>query len=239
MTSSPVLPKIKVWADGANAEAMKALFQKGVVTGFTTNPTLMKQSGVTEYGKFARELLAEIKTLPISFEVLSDDFPTMEKEARMLASWGANVFVKIPITNTKGESSLPLVRKLSHDGLAINVTAILTLEQVRGAVEALPAGKPNIVSVFAGRIADTGRDPVPVMREAVAIARSKPGVEVLWASPRELFNLFQAAEAGCHIITMANDLLKKLPMVGKDLSQLSLETVQMFFTDAKAAGLSL
>ncbi|OIP31222.1 transaldolase [bacterium CG2_30_54_10] len=235
----PKIPKIKIFADGANSDAMKELFQKGFVTGFTTNPTLMKQSGVSDYAKFARELLDEIKTLPISFEVLSDDFPAMEKEARQVASWGSNVYVKIPITNTCGESSLPLIRKLSHDGLHINVTAILALDQVRGAVEALPDKIPNIISVFAGRIADTGRDPVPVMKESVALAKAKPGIEILWASPRELLNLFQAAEAGCHIITMANDLLKKIPMIGKDLSQRSLETVQMFFNDAKAAGLSL
>ncbi len=228
--------KIKLFADGADISDMKAAYRGGLVKGFTTNPTLMKKAGVTNYEDFAKAVLAEITDLPISFEVLSDEFDDMEREARKIASWGTNINIKIPITNTKGESSIPLIRKLSADGLSLNVTAILTLEQVRAVTEALADGIKSIVSVFAGRIADTGRDPIPYMKEAVAILKSKPEAELLWASPRELLNVIQAEECGCHIITATNDILKKLSMVGKDLNELSLDTVKMFYNDAQQAG---
>lgn len=239
MTTNAHLPSIKIFADGANIAFMKAAFHEGLVKGFTTNPTLLKKSGVTNYAAFVREVLMEITSLPISFEVLSDDFVDMEREARMIASWGANVFVKIPITNTRGESSLPLIQGLSRDGLKINVTAILTPKQVQDAIKALPQQGQHIISIFAGRIADTGVDPIPIVADAVSLVKGKSGIEILWASPRELFNLFQAASAGCHIITLSDDLLKKLPSLGKDLGEVSLETVRMFFHDANAAGLTL
>ena len=231
--------KIKLFADGADVEDMKAAHREGMVKGFTTNPSLMKKAGVADYETFAREALAEITDVPISFEVISDDFELMEKEARRIASWGSNVNIKIPITNTRGESSLPLVEKLSADGLSLNVTALFTLEQARAALEALAPGVKSIVSVFAGRIADTGRDPVPHMRDIAGLMRANPDAELLWASSRELLNIFQAQACGCHIITVTNDILKKLAAVGKDLDQFSLETVQMFFQDAQAAALTL
>jgi len=230
---------IKLFADGAKVEEMKEAYRCGLVKGFTTNPTLMKKAGVTQYEAFAKEVLKEITDLPISFEVFSDDFDEMEREARIIASWGPNVNIKIPITNTKGESSVPLIRRLSHCGLSLNVTAILTIEQVRMVAEALSSDTYNIVSVFAGRIADTGRDPMPYMKEAVSILKAKPKTELLWASPRELLNIFQAEECGCHIITLLPDILKKLPLVGKDLAQLSLETVQMFYRDGQSVGFSI
>lgn len=231
--------KIKLFADGADVEDMKAAHREGMVKGFTTNPSLMKKAGVADYETFAREVLAEITDVPISFEVISDDFELMEKEARRIASWGPNVNIKIPITNTRGESSLPLVKKLSADGLSLNVTALFTLEQARATLEALAPGVKSIVSVFAGRIADTGRDPVPHMRDIAGLMGANPDAELLWASSRELLNIFQAQACGCHIITVTNDILKKLAAVGKDLDQFSLETVQMFFQDAQAAALTL
>ncbi len=227
---------IKLFADGAKVDEMKEAYKSGLVKGFTTNPTLMKKAGVTDYCAFARDVLREITDLPISFEVFSDEFDEMEREARVIASWGSNVNIKIPVTNTRGESSVPLIRRLSQDGLSLNVTAMLTLEQVRVVTEALSPDTYNIVSVFAGRIADTGRDPIPYMREAVSILKAKPKAELLWASPRELLNIFQAEECGCHIITLLSDILKKLPMVGKDLTQFSLETVQMFYRDGQSVG---
>jgi transaldolase len=228
--------KIKIFADGANVKEMVNLFRDGIVQGFTTNPTLMKKDGVSNYEKFAREVLSEIKTLPISFEVFSDDFESMEKEARKISSWGKNVVVKIPITNTKGESSLSLIRKLSQDGLSLNITAILPIEQVEGVINVIDDDTPIIISVFAGRIADTGRDPIPYMKQAVKIVKRKKNAELLWASSRELLNLIQAEECGCHIITITNDILKKLKMVDKDLKELSLDTVKMFYNDASNAG---
>lgn len=231
--------KIKLFADGADVEDMKAAHREGIVKGFTTNPSLMKKAGVTDYETFAREALAVITDVPISFEVISDEFGQMEQEARRIASWGPNVNIKIPITNTRGESSLPLVKKLSADGLSLNVTALFTLEQARATVEALAPGVKSIVSVFAGRIADTGRDPVPHMRDIAGLMQVNPDAELLWASSRELLNIFQAQACGCHIITVTNDILKKLAAVGKDLDQFSLETVQMFFQDAQAAALTL
>ncbi len=237
--NAPKQGKIKLFADGANLEEMVAAYQQGVIRGFTTNPTLMRKAGVKDYEAFARAALKAIPDLPISFEVFSDDLAGMEREAREIAGWGANVYIKIPVTNTKGESTASLVRKLSGEGMRLNVTAILTLDQVRQVCENLAPGTPAIVSVFAGRIADTGRDPVPLMKKAASLVKSRPKAELLWASSRELLNVFQAEASGCHIITATNDLLKKLPLVGKDLGELSLDTVKMFYNDAQAAGYKL
>jgi len=230
---------IKIFADGADIDAMKAAYRGGIVKGFTTNPTLMRKAGLADYEAFARAALAEITDLPISFEVFSDDFDEMERQARLIDNWGSNVYIKIPITNTKGESSVPLIKKLSNDGLSLNITAMLTLAQVSAVSEVLPEGVKSIVSVFAGRIADTGRDPMPIMREAASILGSKPDAELLWASSRELLNIFQAQDSGSDIITVTDDILKKLNMIGKDLAELSLETVNMFYKDAQSAGFSL
>ncbi len=233
------LPKIKIFADGANAASMLAFYRSGLVKGFTTNPTLMKRAGVSDYRQFAREVLGAIKDLPISFEVLSDDFDAMGREARLISSWGKNVYIKIPIINTRGESSVPLIKKLSTAGLKLNITAIMTFLQAKKAFEALSEKTPSVISIFAGRIADTGRDPVPIMEKTTALLKKKPKVELLWASPREVLNIFQAAAAGCKIITVTDEILKKLASINKDLNQLSLETVQMFFNDANAAGIKL
>jgi transaldolase len=231
--------QIAVYADGADVREMIAARQGGIVNGFTTNPTLMRKSGITDYASFAREALDATGGMPISFEVFADDFDEMERQAKLIATWGDAVFVKIPITNTKGESSIPLIARLSAAGVKLNVTAILTLQQVREVTGALDANTPAIVSVFAGRIADTGRDPVPLMREAAEIVKVKPKAQLLWASPRELLNIIQAEEVGCHIITVTADILKKLAMVGKSLDELSLDTVKMFYNDAAAAGFRL
>ena len=231
--------KIKIFADGADVDGMKEMYNAGYVSGFTTNPTLMKKAGVTDYEAFAREIAREITDLPLSFEVFSDDLETMEKEARKIGSWGDNIFIKIPVTNTRGESTVGLIKKLSSEGLKLNITAILTVPQVEGVVKALTAGVGAYVSVFAGRIADTGIDPIPVMKETVKMCQSVNGVESLWASTRELLNIFQAQDCGVDIITATNDILKKLPMVGKDLTELSLDTVQMFYNDAKSLGYRL
>ena len=231
--------KIDLYADGADVREMIAARDSGIVKGFTTNPTLMRKSGVNDYEKFAREALAAVGDLPISFEVFADEFDEMERQARQIATWGGGVFVKIPITNTRRESSVDLIRRLSAAGVKLNITAILTLDQVRGVVEAVDAGTPAIVSVFAGRIADTGRDPVPLMTEAVQMVQKRPRAQLLWASPRELLNIFQADACGCHIITVTPDILKKLAMVGKPLEDLSLDTVKMFYNDASSAGFRL
>jgi transaldolase len=231
--------KISIYADGADVREMRAAAESGIIRGFTTNPTLMRKSGVTDYESFAREALQVTGDLPISFEVFADDFDEMERQARLINTWGESVFVKIPITNTKQESAIPLIARLSAAGVKLNITAILTLDQVRATVDALDANTPAIVSVFAGRIADTGRDPVPLMREAAAIVAKKPKAQLLWASPRELLNVLQAEECGCHIITVTNDIVKKLSMVGKPLEELSLDTVKMFYNDASAAGFRL
>ena len=228
--------KIKLFMDGADLAAMTRARAEGLVSGFTTNPTLMRKAGISDYEGFARAAIAAIPDLPISFEVFSDDFPTMEREARAIASWGGNTYVKIPITNTKGESAAPLIRTLSAEGFSLNVTAILTLAQVRAVAAAAAPAARTIVSVFAGRIADTGVDPVPVMSEAVGMLRGLPKAELLWASPRELLNLFHAEGCGCHIITATPDIIAKLKLVGKDLAAYSLETVKMFHDDARAAG---
>lgn len=225
--------------DGADIEAMKAAYKAGTVKGFTTNPTLMRKSGITDYAAFAKAAIAAIPDLPISFEVFSDDFAAMEREARIIASWGGDTFIKVPITNTKGESALPLIRKLSAEGFSLNVTAIMTLAQVKGVAEAVQPESRTIVSVFAGRIADAGVDPVPVMKQAKALLSNLPKAELLWASPREVLNLVQADEIGCEIITITSDILAKVATIGKDLDVFSLETVKMFYQDAQAAGFKL
>ncbi len=232
--------RIAVYADGADIRDMIAARDAGTVKGFTTNPTLMRKIGITDYQAFAHEALAAVGGMPISFEVFADDFEEMERQAKLIATWGDAVYVKIPITNTRAESSIPLIARLSAAGVKLNVTAILTLDQVREVVAALDPATPAIVSVFAGRIADTGVDPVPLMREAASICAARPKAELLWASPRELLNIFQADEVGCHIITVTSDILKKLvTMVGKPLDELSLDTVKMFYNDATAAGFQL
>ncbi|WP_292368549.1 transaldolase [Methanoregula sp. UBA64] len=228
--------KIKLYADGANLQDMIEEYENGIVSGFTTNPTLMKKAGVKNYAEFAKAAINAIPDLPISFEVFSDDLFGMECEARKIANWGKNIYIKIPVTNTKGESTVPLIMKLSHEGLKLNVTAILTLDQVKTIAVAISKDTSSIVSVFAGRIADTGRDPMPIMRESAKILKSNPKVELLWASTREILNISQAELCGCHIITIPNDILKKVPQVGKDLDLVSIETVKDFYTDAQNAG---
>lgn len=228
--------RIKVFADGAVLDQMVQVYREGIVVGFTTNPTLMRKAGIASYEAFAREALGAIPDAPISFEVLSDEFVGMERQARRIADWGNNVYVKIPVTNTRGESSVGLVRRLSGDGIKVNVTAILALEQVEAVTDALHTNTPSIVSVFAGRIADTGRDPIPIMKQALELLRRCPTAELLWASPREVLNVYQAEEIGCHIITVTSDILAKLRLRGKDLAEHSLDTVRMFYEDARAAG---
>ncbi len=231
--------KIKLFGDGADLKAMESLYNEGVVKGFTTNPTLMRNSGVTDYEAFAKSALQIIPDAPISFEVFSDDLEGMEREACKIASWGKNVYVKIPITNTKGESTAPLIKKLSNAGLKLNITAILTLEQVEVVANAVSQTTPSIVSVFAGRIADTGRDPMLMMKAAKAILENNKSVELLWASSRELLNIMQAEACGCHIITVTSEILKKMKMVDKDLKELSLDTVRMFYNDAQSVGYNI
>ena len=230
---------VKVFADGADRAGMLELYRHPLVKGFTTNPTLMRKAGVADYEAFARQVVADIPDRPISFEVFSDEFDEMEDQAQRIASWGDNVYVKIPVTNTRGESSVPLVGALARAGVKLNVTAVFTLRQVSEVCHALRGRAPSVVSVFAGRIADAGADPVPVMAAAREFVRMYSNIELLWASPREVWNIFQADAAGCDIITVANDLLKKLDSVGKDLDQFSLETVQMFRNDALKAGFTL
>lgn len=231
--------KVRLFADGADKGAMLALYANPHIKGFTTNPTLMRKAGITEYEAFARDILAAIPDRPISLEVFADDFPTMEKQARKIASWGDNVYAKIPVTNTKREPAYDLIHKLSHAGVKLNVTALLALDQVRDVVSALAGGAASCVSVFAGRVADTGRDPVPLMAAAVEMLAMYPKMELIWASPRELLNVFQADAIGCHIITATPDILKKLSLVGKDLHEYSQETVQMFHDDAVKSGFTL
>ena len=226
----------QIFADGADTSDMLELYRNPQIRGFTTNPTLMRAAGVTNYEMFARELLEMISDRPVSFEVFADEAGEMKRQALRIASWAENVYVKIPITTTDGESVLSLVSDLSADGVKVNVTAIMTVEQVRVAGAALCEGPPAFVSVFAGRIADTGRDPVPIMRAAVEELQPYPNAELIWASPRELLNLFQADAVGCHVITMTKDLIKKLGTVGRDLVEYSLETVQMFHEDGVKAG---
>jgi transaldolase len=231
--------KVKIFADGADLRAILELYRNPLISGFTTNPTLMRKAGVSDYEAFAREILRTVKDRPISFEVFSDELAEMEAQALKLASWGSNVYVKIPVTNTRGESAAPLVARLARQGVKLNVTALLTLPQVEAMAQSLKGGPPSIISVFAGRIADTGVDPVPVMREALARIAPYPNIELIWASPREVLNVVQADAIGCHIITVTPDILAKLPMLGKDLGELSLDTVKMFHRDAAAAGFRL
>jgi transaldolase len=235
----PTALKVKIFADGADKAGMIEMYRNPKIHGFTTNPTLMRKAGVKDYETFARDILAQISDRPVSLEVFADEFPEMECQARIIAGWGSNVVVKIPVTNTRRESSASLVRRLSHDGITVNVTAILTLQQVEIISAVLRGGAPAYVSVFAGRIADTGRDPVPIMASAVEMLTAAPNVELIWASPRELLNVVQADGVGCHVITATNDILKKLGLIGKDLSDYSLETVRMFYTDACASGFAL
>jgi len=230
---------IKIFGDGADLAAIKALYSNSLIKGFTTNPTLMRVAGINDYRAFALELLKTVPDRPVSFEVFADEFSEMEAQALEIASWGRNVYVKIPVTNTRGDFSGPLVSHLSAAGVQVNVTAILSNDQVRGIAEALHPATAAVVSVFAGRIADTGRDPVPLMAEALEILKDRPKAELLWASPRELLNVFQADEIGCHIITVTSSVLDKLKLVGKDLSEYSLDTVKMFFHDAQSAGYSI
>ena len=225
--------RIKIFADGADLAGMLTLAKQPWIKGFTTNPTLMARAGIRDYGAFARAVLSAIPDRPISFEVFSDDLITMEREARAIAAWGDNVWVKIPVTNTHGVSSAELVGRLSNDGIKINVTAIMTLEQVERIAVAVRDGAPACVSVFAGRIADTGRDPVPHMAAALDLLTAAPRAELVWASPRELLNIFQADAIGCHIITVTSDILNKLSLVGKDLNEFSLDTVKMFHADGQ------
>jgi transaldolase len=231
--------KVKLFADGADLAGIKEMAANLAIKGFTTNPTLMRKAGVSDYKAFALQALQVVGGRPISFEVFADEFGEMGKQAHEIASWGKNIYVKIPVTNTKGEFSGPLVERLTRAGIQVNVTALTTVDQVKRVADRLAPETPAIISVFAGRIADTGRDPVPIMAEAVKIMKKKPKSELIWASPRELLNIFQADEVGCHIITATNDILKKLPLIGKDLDAYSLETVEMFHKDAKAAGYSI
>lgn len=227
---------VKLFADGADIAGMLEMYRQPFIKGFTTNPTLMRKAGIADYRAFARDVLAAIPDRPISFEVFSDDFDDMAVQALEIASWGPNVNVKVPVTNTRGEFAGPLIGRLSREGVFLNVTALMTVDQVGRVVEALEGSAPAFVSVFAGRIADTGRDPMPIMAESVRLVNARPGTELIWASPRELLNVFQADAVGCHIITATNDILKKLDGVGKDLTRFSLETVEMFRRDAVAAG---
>lgn len=231
--------KVKIFADGADKAGMLEMYSKPFIKGLTTNPTLMKKAGISNYAAFCKEILQEIKDKPLSFEVFSDDFSEMDRQAQEIASWGENVYVKIPITNTKRETCYALVKKLAQSGVKLNVTAMMTLDQVRAVSQVLNSAIPSYVSVFAGRIADTGVDPVPLMTEAVNILRPNSNAELIWASPRELLNIFQANQVGCHVITVTNDVLKKLSLVGYDLDEYSLDTVKMFHQDAVQAGYSL
>lgn len=231
--------KIKVFADGADIDGMIEEYKKGYVKGFTTNPTLMKKAGISDYVTFAKDAITAIPDLPLSLEVFADEFDTMEKEAKVISALGDNVYVKIPITNSKGESSISLIKKLSAAGLKLNVTAIMTMKQVEETVAAFSPNTQNVVSVFAGRIMDTGVDAMLLMKEVAALCKTKPGTESLWASCREVYNIIQADECGTDIVTVTNAILAKLPMLGKDLTQLSLETVQMFVNDGQSLGFSI
>jgi transaldolase len=239
MTLSASALKVKLFADGADKSTMLQYYADPRIHGFTTNPTLMRKAGLIDYEAFARDILSIIRDRPISFEVFADEFSEMARQAHKIARWGENIYVKIPVTNTKGEPSFELIRQLTRSGVKLNVTALLTLEQVRDSAEALAGGAPAYISVFAGRIADTGRDPVPVMASAVELLRPHQRIELIWASPRELLNVIQADAVGCHIITATEDLLKKLALIGKDLHTYSRETVKMFYDDAQAAQFSL
>jgi len=231
--------RVKLFADGADLPGILEMAALPHISGFTTNPTLMRKAGIADYEAFAHDVLRHVTDRPISFEVFSDEFDEMERQARRIAAWGENVFVKIPVTNTRAESAVPLVRRLAAEGVRLNVTALMTVAQVRDVAAALAPDVPAYVSLFAGRIADTGRDPIPYVRESVQVLAETPRAELIWASPRELLNVFQADAAGCQVITATNDILKKLSNVGKDLDAYSLETVRMFHDDAASAGFRL
>lgn len=231
--------RVKIFADGADRASILDLADNPWIRGFTTNPTLMRKAGIADYESFGRSLVGVIPERPFSFEVLSDDFDEMEQQALQIASWGDNVYVKIPITDTSGRSSAPLVKRLAQQGVKVNVTALMTLDQVDAVIPSLRNGPPSCISIFAGRIADAGIDPLPVLCQALARIRAYPQIELIWASPRELFNVVQADQIGCHIITVSHDLLKKLPLLGRDLTEYSLDTVKMFVNDARAANFTL
>ncbi|WP_421999488.1 transaldolase [Reyranella sp.] len=231
--------RTKIFADGADLPTLEALCANPAIRGFTTNPTLMRKAGVSDYAAFARSALDLVGDRPISFEIFSDELDEMERQARTLAGWGSNVYVKVPVTNTRGVSAADLARRLSQSGVRVNVTAVMTLAQVETLAKSLHGGAPSNISIFAGRIADTGIDPVPLMRQALEIVRPSPTIELIWASPRELLNLVQASEIGCHIITVTADILGKLPLLGRNLDEYSLDTVKMFHGDAAAAGYRL
>jgi transaldolase len=231
--------RVKLYADGADIDSILRLYRDPLIHGFTTNPTLMRKAGISDYEGFSRSLLASVTDRPISLEVFADDIKSMAAQARKIASWGKNVNVKIPVTNTKGQTTAPLIRELAGEGIVLNITAIMTLEQVKHVVEALHPDVPAIVSVFAGRIADTGVDPVPLMKDALVALQQRPKAELLWASPREILNVFQADEIGTHIITATSEILSKLKLFGKNLTEYSLDTVKMFYSDAEAAGFIL
>jgi transaldolase len=231
---------IKIFADGADREGIAALYQKSFIRGLTTNPTLMRKVGITDYAVFAKQILEVVKDKPISFEVFSDEFPEMRRQARTISQWQKNVYVKIPITNTRGDSAVPLIKELAAEGVQLNVTAVLTKAQVAAVADVLSPEVPAVVSVFAGRIADTGVDPIPVMKESLTLLSGLPSAELLWASVREVLNIFQAAACGCHIVTVPHDILAKvIKLGGMELGALSLDTVRMFRDDAVAAGFSL
>ena len=230
---------VKIFADGADKQGMLEMYSKPFIKGLTTNPTLMRKAGVGDYRAFCQDILSEIQDKPLSFEVFSDDFQEMERQALEISSWGENVYVKVPISNTKKEFCYPLVERLTREGVKVNVTAIMTVPQVESLARVLDPSIPSYISIFAGRIADTGIDPIPTMQAALEILRSNKKAELIWASPRELLNIFQADKIGCHVITVTNDILKKLSMVNYDLDEYSLDTVKMFFNDAVAAGYRL
>jgi len=231
--------KVKIFADGAEKAGMLEMAAKPWIKGLTTNPTLMRNAGIADYKAFAKEILGLIREKPISFEVFSDEFRDMERQAMEIAGWGDNVYVKVPITNTRQEPAYPLIQKLAAQKVKLNVTALMTLDQVKGTVRALNPEVPSYISVFAGRIADTGRDPLPLMVDSLQTMKNNPKAELIWASPRELLNIFQADEIGCHVITVTNDILKKLSLVGYDLGEYSLDTVKMFYQDGRTAGFQL
>jgi len=231
--------KTKIFADGADKEAMLEMYQKPFIKGLTTNPTLMNKAGIRDYRAFCKDILSLIKDKPLSFEVFSDDFKEMERQALEIASWGDNVYVKVPITNTKSDPCYLLLKKLAKEKVKLNVTALMTLDQVSQVVGSLDESVPSYISIFAGRVADTGRDPIPIMKSALDIMKINPLSELIWASPRELLNIFQADDIGCHVITVTNDILKKLSLVGYDLDKYSLDTVKMFYNDAVVAGFKL
>lgn len=230
---------VKIFADGADKAGMLEMYAKSYIKGFTTNPTLMRKAGITDYRAFAKEVLQAIPDRPISFEVFSDEFDEMERQAMEIAGWGKSVYVKIPVTNTRREPAYPLIKRLSKAGVKLNVTALMTLAQVRDVANQMTPSTPSCISLFAGRVADTGRDPLPMMAAAVELLKPIPNAELIWASPRELLNIFQADAIGCHIITVTNDILKKLALVGHDLGDFSLDTVKMFYQDAQQAGFRL